>query len=146
MATTLTHSLPALLPLQPRGAETPAAPAAPAPAPVAPAPFKAPQPAPPKPVVVAPKPVVVAPKPAAKAPEGPKKAAPAPANAKPGKRRGPLPLWFAEVLMLGAYVGMFLAATKYSKQSGQVLAAVWAKVVEAYGQVEKLVGKKGPAV
>jgi hypothetical protein len=61
--------------------------------------------------------------------------------AKPGKRRGPLPLWFAEILMLGAYAGLFLAVTKYSQQSGQVLKAVWGKVLEAYKALEKLVSK-----
>jgi hypothetical protein len=60
---------------------------------------------------------------------------------KPGKRRGPLPLWFAEILMLGAYAGLFLAVTKYSQQSGQVLKAVWAKVVEAYNALDKLINK-----
>jgi len=90
----------------------------------APTPFKAPEPV--------------------KKPEAPKPAAAAkPAAAtKPGKKRGPLPLWFAEVLVLGAYAGLFLAVTKYSKQSGEVLAAVWAKVVEAYKAAEKLVNSK----
>lgn len=102
----------------------------------APTPFKAPE----------------APKP--RAPEPVKKAEPVKAKAepakkaeptKPGKRRGPLPLWFAEILVLGAYAGLFLAITKYSQQSGEVLKAVWGKIVEAYNAVEKLVGKKAAA-
>jgi hypothetical protein len=43
--------------------------------------------------------------------------------------------------MLGAYAGLFLAVTKYSQQSGQVLKAVWGKVLEAYKALEKLVSK-----
>jgi hypothetical protein len=64
-----------------------------------------------------------------------------PEATKPGKRRGPLPLWFAEILVLGAYAGIFLAITKYSKQSSEVLKAVWGKIVEAYNALEKLVSK-----
>lgn len=126
-----------LLTSQPKAA----APEAPAPAP-APTPFKAP--AAPKPK--APEPVKKAEPVKAKA-EPVKKAEPAKKveATKPGKRRGPLPLWFAEILMLGAYAGLFLAITKYSQQSGAVLKAVWGKIVEAYNAVEKLVGKKAAA-
>jgi hypothetical protein len=63
------------------------------------------------------------------------------APSKPGKRRGPLPLWFAEILALSAYVGLFLAVTKYSKQSSDVLKAVADKVVEAYKALDKLINK-----
>lgn len=95
-----------------------------------------------------------APEPAVKPPKAPepvqqKKAAPEaakPAAADSKKRRGPLPLWFAEVLVLGAYAGMFLAVTKYSKQSGEVLAGLWAKVVEAYNALDKMIGSKKQAV
>jgi hypothetical protein len=112
-------------------------------APAAPSFFSAPAPAPaPKPVLPPPAP---APKKAPAVKEAPKKAAPAAAATKPGKRRGPLPLWLAEVLVLAAYVGGFLAVTRYSEQSGKVAGAVWAKVVAAYSAVEKLVGKKGQA-
>lgn len=82
--------------------------------------------------------------------EAPKPKAPEPvkqevkkqaASSKPGKRRGPLPLWFAEILALGAYAGLFLAVTKYSQQSSDVLRSVADKVVEAYKALDKLVNK-----
>lgn len=76
--------------------------------------------------------------------EPPKPAAkPAPpAAAKSTKRRGPLPLWLAELLVLGAYVGVGLAATKYSAQSGAALKVAGAKVAEAYAALEQLTKKK----
>lgn len=110
-----------------------------------------------QPKAATPEPVAPTPAPTPfKAPEAPKPKAPEPVKVqkaevkkaeptKPGKRRGPLPLWFAEILALGAYAGLFLAVTKYSKQSGEVLNAVWGKVVEAYKALEKLTGKQQAA-
>jgi hypothetical protein len=78
-------------------------------------------------------------------------AKPAPAPAKPasdltpsGKHRthGFLPLWFAEILVLGSYVGMGLAATKYASQTEAVLKAAGQKIKEAYEAADKLVGSK----
>jgi hypothetical protein len=116
---------------------------APAPAPAAPV---TPAPAP-KPVVPVPVPVP-APAPAplrtveVKKEEAKKAEQKAPQSAVSKKRRGPLPLWFAEILVLGAYVGLGLAATKYSEQSGKVLKAVWAKIVGLYTTIEKFVASR----
>lgn len=117
-------------------APAPAAPV-PAPAPAAPAPAA-------RPVVPVPVPV---PAPALvkeveqKKPE-PKKAEAPKAQPVSKKRRGPLPLWFAEILVLGAYVGLGLAATKYSEQTGKLLGGVWSKVVELYSAAEKFIGSR----
>lgn len=131
----LRHNIATTKHQQPKAAApTPAAPVTPPPAPAV-TPFRA-APEPPKPK---PAPVVVESK------KVETKKAAAVDNKKAGKRRGPLPLWFAEVLVLGAYAGLFLAVTKYSKQSGEVLSAVWAKIVQAYAALEKLVGGKKQA-
>eukprot|EP00879_Flechtneria_rotunda_P033838 GHRR01037656.1.p3 GENE.GHRR01037656.1~~GHRR01037656.1.p3 ORF type:complete len:139 (-),score=64.80 GHRR01037656.1:145-561(-) len=74
-----------------------------------------------------------------------KKEATQSAAAKPGKRRGPLPLWFAEILVLFAYAGIGLAVTKYSKESDAVLKAASEKVVQLYNTAEKAVGKGSSA-
>jgi hypothetical protein len=68
-----------------------------------------------------------------------KKTAPVKANVNGTKRRGPLPLWLTEILLLGVYVGVGLAVTKYCKESSQVTAAVGEKIVEAYNAVVKLI-------
>jgi len=91
-------------------------------------------------------------KPAAPTPEpkkeAPKKETPKPAAAvkeapkKPGKRRGPLPMWFAQILMLGVFGGVGLAATKYLNESEAVLKVVGEKVGQAYKAVEKLANKQ----
>ncbi|WIA35187.1 hypothetical protein OEZ86_003651 [Tetradesmus obliquus] len=76
---------------------------------------------------------------------------PAPAAAKPasdltpnGKHRthGIMPLWLGEILVLGSYIGLGLAVTKYASQSEAVLKAAGQKVKEAYEAAEKLVGSK----
>lgn len=117
----------------------------------APAPAAVEAPPAPQPAAPAPKPAVVPPPPAPVRKIEEKKPEPAtPAVEKKQqqtaavskKRRGPLPLWFAEILVLGAYVGLGLAATKYSDQTGKVLTAVWVKIVELYNAVEKLVNRK----
>lgn len=124
------HSCLSLSQQQPKAAAPEAAAPAPTLAPTpAPAPFKPRETPKPK----APEPA----KQEVKKQEVKKQAAPS----KPGKRRGPLPLWFAEILALGAYVGLFLAVTKYSQQSSDVLRAVADKVVEAYKALDKLINK-----
>lgn len=81
----------------------------------------------------------------------PAKPKPAPAAAKPasdltpnGKHRthGIMPLWLGEILVLGSYIGLGLAVTKYASQSEAVLKAAGQKVKEAYEAAEKLVGSK----
>ncbi len=101
---------------------TPSNPPAPKPATV----VEPPKPAP----VQAPKPII---KPVAKP-------APAkPAASKPGKRRGPLPLFLAQLLVLLGLGGLGVAATKYSEQTDAALAAVTKQVLQLYKQVEKAV-------
>lgn len=102
---------------------------APAPAPPAPAPFK---PAP------APAPVVPKPAPVAAKKDAPKQQQ----QQKPGKRRGPLPMWFAQVLLLGAFGGAVYAGTKFSAEISAATTAAGAKAVEALTALEKLVNKK----
>ncbi len=103
-------------------------------------------------MIPAPAPAPVAPTPAP-APASVKKVeAPAPKEEKkdagkpPSKRRrGVMPLWLAEILVLSSFVGVGLAATKYSKESSAVLKAVGQKVVEAYSAAEKLISKPKPS-
>ncbi len=58
------------------------------------------------------------------------------------KRKGPLPLWLAEFLLIGLYAAIVLAATKYNSASRAVLAKVGSLVQSGYAQVEKLLPKK----
>jgi len=107
------------------------APPAPAPAPRYVAP---PPPPPPAPVRVAPVPVA-APKPE------PAKPAPAPAQAKPGKRKGPLPLFLAEVLVLGSFAGVFYVALNYQKEAAAAIAQATGLVAGLYNKAEEAVKK-----
>jgi hypothetical protein len=84
-------------------------------------------------------------------PAKPDKPAPAPVKAAAksdltpnGKHRthGIMPLWLGEILVLGSYVGLGLAATKYATQSEAVLKAAGQKIKEAYEAADKLVGSK----
>lgn len=108
---------------------------APAPAPVAPAPapvrkYEAPAPAPVK-KVEAPAPKKEEKKSDVETKKPPKR-----------RRRGVMPLWLAEMLVLGSFVGVGLGATKYSKESGEVLKVAGQKAVEAYNAAEKLINSK----
>lgn len=60
----------------------------------------------------------------------------------PKKRKGPLPLWFAEVLLIGLYAGIVLAATKYYKQSSAALGSATSLVTGVYQKVEGLLPSK----
>ncbi len=55
--------------------------------------------------------------------------------AKPGKRKGPLPLWLAEVLLLASFGGLGFAVVKYgaviekaANTAGDTAAALYEKV------------------
>lgn len=58
------------------------------------------------------------------------------------KRKGPLPLWLAEFLLIGLYAGIVLAATRYYTVSRAALGRVGSLVGSVYEQVEKLLPKK----
>lgn len=60
----------------------------------------------------------------------------------PKKRKGPLPLWFAEVLLIGLYAAIVLAATKYYDASKAVLGGAASFVTSVYGKVEGFWPKK----
>ncbi|GLC34860.1 hypothetical protein PLESTM_000247700 [Pleodorina starrii] len=98
----------------------------PAPAP-APAPFRRQEPKP--------EPVAEVKQAAKKAAEEPKK------QAAPQKRRGPLPLFLAEVLVLGGFAGVGLAVTKYSEQTDAALALAGAKGKELVAAAEVALAK-----
>lgn len=83
---------------------------------------------------------VEAPAPAKK--EAPKKAEPAKPTDRRSRTHGWMPLWLAEFLVLGSFVGLGLAATKYSSQTDAVLKAAGQKAKEAYEAAEKLVNSK----
>ncbi|PNW76056.1 hypothetical protein CHLRE_12g549350v5 [Chlamydomonas reinhardtii] len=116
---------------------------APAPAPAVVEPTPAPEPA--KPAfswntpapAPKPEPVVEAKKPEPKKAEQPKKEEPAGKQ----KRRGPLPLFLAEVVVLGGFAGVVAAATKYSAETNKALALAGAKVKELYGMAESALAK-----
>lgn len=96
--------------------------AAPAPTPATPKKVEAVQVQPPKPAPAAK--VVVS---------EPAKAAPA---AKSGKRAGPLPLWFAQFLLLGLFGALFVAITKFQDQFLKACDTGLATVVKLYRQLE----------
>lgn len=60
----------------------------------------------------------------------------------PKKRKGPLPLWFAEVLLIALYAAIVLAATKYYATSKAVLGSAASLVTSVYGKVEGLFPSK----
>ncbi|KXZ53225.1 hypothetical protein GPECTOR_7g1118 [Gonium pectorale] len=57
------------------------------------------------------------------------------------KRRGPLPLFLAEVLVLGSFAGFVLAVTKYSEETNKALAMAGAKAKELYNTAEQAIAK-----
>jgi hypothetical protein len=57
------------------------------------------------------------------------------------KRRGPLPLFLAEVLVLGSFVGVGLASTKYSDQTSRVVALAGQKGKELYAVAAEALAK-----
>ncbi|GIL73776.1 hypothetical protein Vretimale_5357 [Volvox reticuliferus] len=59
----------------------------------------------------------------------------------PQKRRGPLPLFLAELLVLGSFAGGALAVTKYSEQTSKALALAGAKGKELYASAEGALAK-----
>ncbi|KAG2446521.1 hypothetical protein HYH02_008508 [Chlamydomonas schloesseri] len=119
---------------------------APAPAVVEPTPAPAPAPEPAKPAwwetpAPKPEPVVEVKKVEAKKAEPPKKVEAKKEPAGKQKRRGPLPLFLAEVVVLGGFAGVVAAATKYSDETNKVLALAGAKVKELYGKAESALAK-----
>ncbi|KAG2486530.1 hypothetical protein HYH03_014831 [Edaphochlamys debaryana] len=111
-----------------------AAPApAPEPAPARPSFFSAPRQEAPKP-----EPVVEVKKAAPAPPPAPaKKAEPKKEEPASKKRRGPLPLWLAELMVMGSFAGVFVATTKYEAETKKVLALAGTKAKELYFQAEK---------
>eukprot|EP00199_Chlamydomonas_sp_CCMP681_P001709 CAMPEP_0119107250 /NCGR_PEP_ID=MMETSP1180-20130426/9597_1 /TAXON_ID=3052 ORGANISM="Chlamydomonas cf sp, Strain CCMP681" /NCGR_SAMPLE_ID=MMETSP1180 /ASSEMBLY_ACC=CAM_ASM_000741 /LENGTH=374 /DNA_ID=CAMNT_0007092711 /DNA_START=24 /DNA_END=1148 /DNA_ORIENTATION=- len=133
-------------PLTPRSNRFTRAPApepVPAPAPVVTA---APEPAPAfSPFYRAPAPIAVQEAPAPKAPVEvrklleEKKVA---VESQSTKRRGPLPLWLAQFLLLGMFVGVGAAATKYNKESTALLDTAGKKIVSLYQDAEAKISKQ----
>ncbi|GLI61301.1 hypothetical protein VaNZ11_003655 [Volvox africanus] len=60
---------------------------------------------------------------------------------RPQKRRGPLPLFLAELLVLGSFAGAVLAVTKYSEQTSKAFALAGAKGKELYAAAEDALAK-----
>lgn len=88
---------------------------------------------------------VEAPAPAPAKKEAPKTAEPVKPTDRRSRTHGWMPLWLAELLVLGSFVGVGLAATKYSSQTDAVLKAAGQKAKEAYNAAEKLVNSKANA-
>lgn len=78
---------------------------------------------------------------ATKAAEESRKEQPAAAALKSKKRRGPLPLFVAELLVLGTFAGLVLAVTKYSEQTGKTLEVAGAKGKELVAAAEQAIAK-----
>lgn len=57
------------------------------------------------------------------------------------KRRGPLPLFLAEVLVLGGFAGVGLAVTKYASETNKALAVAGAKAKELLDAAQAAVAK-----